>query len=270
MSGHFRIKRWVRFVHRWLAVLIGGQVLLWLASGVVMSWFPIDVVRGEDTAPVVISPAIAARNYASPGGVIAQMDDEVIELRLRTIGGRLVYEAIARKGRALFDPATGNRIQQLDEAGARQAAQLAYIGDGEIEAVSWQTQRPSEYRGTMPVWRADFDDADRTRLYISPATGEVASRRTRIWRVYDFFWMLHIMDYEAREDFNNPLLRATAVCALLFALTGVALAVFRFAPKRKPTRTVTPPPADPIATSAVTAGEGRADRAGGDAPEVQT
>lgn len=53
------------------------------------------------------------------------------------------------------------------------------------------------------------------------------ARRNRIWRLYDFFWMLHIMDYDERENFNNPLIRAFAATGLLFALSGLFLVAQR-------------------------------------------
>jgi hypothetical protein len=35
--------------------------------------------------------------------------------------------------------------------------------------------------------------------------------------------MLHIMDFDAREDFNHPLLQISAALGLVIALSGVAL-----------------------------------------------
>ena len=54
------------------------------------------------------------------------------------------------------------------------------------------------------------------------------ARRTTRWRVFDFLWMLHIMDYDEREDFNHPLLVSASLIALLAALSGVGLYFFRF------------------------------------------
>ena len=38
--------------------------------------------------------------------------------------------------------------------------------------------------------------------YISATTGSVLERRNDTWRWWDFFWMLHIMDYDERENVN--------------------------------------------------------------------
>ena len=46
-------------IHKWAAITIGIQVLLWVAGGFVMSWFNIDDVRGSylrnELEPVVIA-----------------------------------------------------------------------------------------------------------------------------------------------------------------------------------------------------------------------
>ncbi|MFT6661534.1 MAG: exosortase/archaeosortase [Maricaulis maris] len=55
----------------------------------------------------------------------------------------------------------------------------------------------------------------------------VTARRNDTWRVFDFFWMLHIMDYEERENFNNPLLITASVFALVTVLAGLLLLVLR-------------------------------------------
>ncbi len=34
-------------IHKWLALFIGAQLLLWFASGVIMSVVPIETVRSE-------------------------------------------------------------------------------------------------------------------------------------------------------------------------------------------------------------------------------
>ena len=39
--------RRARQLHLWLGLAIGAQVGLWLISGLFMTWFPIEEVRGE-------------------------------------------------------------------------------------------------------------------------------------------------------------------------------------------------------------------------------
>jgi hypothetical protein len=46
--------------------------------------------------------------------------------------------------------------------------------------------------------------------------------------VFDFLWMLHIMDYEQRSNVNNTLLRVASTVGLLFMLSGVWLLFYSF------------------------------------------
>ena len=219
-------KEIVRRLHLWAGLLLGVQIILWMLSGVVMTWFHISLVRGETSAFSAPPPELRAIAYASPGGVIAQADGAT-SVRLRMFLNRPVYEVRAVGEPALFDASTGERISPITEEMARAVATQDYVGEGEIVAVALMSEPPHEYRGATPVWRADFDDALTTRLYISPSTGAVAARRNDVWRLYDFFWMLHIMDYGERENFNNPLVKAAAAAGLVFSLSGLVMLFFR-------------------------------------------
>ncbi len=73
----------------------------------------------------------------------------------------------------------------------------------------------------MPVWRVDFSTPESLRLYVDPWTAEIVARRTARWRLFDFLWMLHIMDFSERDDFNTPLLQVAAALGLIVALSGV-------------------------------------------------
>ncbi len=212
----------VQRIHIWAGLILGLQVFIWILSGVVMSWFHIDLVRGERAMFAGAPPELEAAAYASPGGVIAQTDGAT-SLELRSFLGKPVYVAQGPFGEALFDAADGEKLSPISEETARAVAKADYVGEGEVERVALLTSPPHEYRGPRPVWRVDYDDALKTRLYISQSTGKVVSRRNAVWRLYDFFWMLHIMDYEERENFNNPLVKAASAISLAFAISGLIM-----------------------------------------------
>lgn len=223
-----KLKTLVQRIHLWAGLILGLQVLLWMASGAVMSFFPIELVRGETAAYSAPERPLDAQTYASPGGIIAQADGAT-SVELKRFLGRPVYVTGGPGAAAIFDAASGEKLTPLKEDDARAIAKQDYVGEGEIARAALVSFPPQEYRGETPVWRVDFNDRRRTRLYISPDTGEVRARRNDIWRLYDFFWMLHIMDYEDREDFNNPLLMTASAAGLVFALSGVVIVVMRLA-----------------------------------------
>jgi len=210
--------------------------VLFRSGGVVMSFLPIERVRGEHRIAEVtvealdLSAAISAAAAADGAGFGA-----VRSAQLDTWMGRPVWRLTAFSGAgALVDAVTAERLDPVDESIARAVAEADYTGPGALAAMDYLETGPREAGGRSPLWRAVFDDRDATTLYVSPSSGAVVARRSTTWRVYDFFWMLHIMDYKTRENFNNPLVLTFAGAALTFAFSGLMLLVHRFALRPRP------------------------------------
>jgi len=94
------------------------------------------------------------------------------------------------------------------------------------QSVEWieELAQSPEIRGRdLPVWKVAFEQPGAINLYLHPWTGELLARRTQQWRIFDFLWMLHIMDFDTRDNFNHPLLQVAAALGLLVALGGVVL-----------------------------------------------
>ena len=220
------VRRYIHYAHRWLALVLGVQVALWLTSGAVMAWLPLSLVRGETTAAFDAPIELATTSYFPPGGVISQLEGAT-KVELTTLLGKPVYVVASDKTSALFDADTGARLSPLSSATARRVAVSDYAGVTEISSVRLLSIPPGEYKGPTPIWRVELADKNDTRLYISPQTGRVLARQNKYWRFYDFFWMFHIMDYRERDNFNNPFLRIFATTGFFFALTGAALVIMR-------------------------------------------
>lgn len=215
-------------VHKWIGVGVGIQVLLWVAGGLVMSAFPIELVRGEtQTARVEPAPIGAQELGIDLSSALATIGP-VNALATVRVAGRLYLRA-DRIGQppVLIDARDGHIMEAIDEATARLVADRDFTGTGGIVAAELASETASEYRGALPVWRLRFDDARDTTIYVSPSSGQVIARRNDIWRLYDFFWMLHIMDYKERVDFNHPLLIGASALALVLAASGFWLLFYR-------------------------------------------
>ena len=220
------VKKFFQTFHRWAGLVLVAQILLWFASGLFMSVVDQRLVMGETASLQRFPIPLDARSYASPGGVVAQLPDAT-HVELRVFLDRTVYEVTGVDAKALFDADTGQKISPLPEKMIRRIAASDFVGDGAVEAIRILHDAPDEYRESLPVWQVQFSDRDKTRLYISPDTGEILARRNRISRIYGFFWMLHIMDYDEGTNTNNPLLVFFTASALVFALSGLALAAIR-------------------------------------------
>ena len=86
----------------------------------------------------------------------------------------------------------------------------------------------TQYRGPLPAWRVAFADANETAIYVTADTGRVTALRTDLWRIYDFLWGLHIMDWQAHENINHWWLWATAALSLVVAISGTIMFPSRF------------------------------------------
>jgi len=223
-----RLPVFVVKLHRWLGLLLGLQVFLWITGGLVMSFLPIERVRGSDRVRevepqpidsdlVLLAPTEITRRLGIGGLTGAELT-----LRLE----RLVYRLETTDGLVIADATTGGRLTPLTAAEASAVASADYAGKVAIAAVTLQEETTLETRGREPpLWRVEMADGRRTTLYIDPTAGVVVARRNRLWRVFDVFWMLHIMDYRDRDDFNHTLLVGSAAVSWFLTVSGAWLVV---------------------------------------------
>ncbi|MGX7953525.1 PepSY domain-containing protein [Tsuneonella sp. HG249] len=210
-------------VHKWLALLMAIQVLFWFVSGLFFAIAPIEQVRSEHVKakdiPAPVSAEVAATGLQRIGG---QARGEKIEIR--TLMGSPVALISPHDGRPrLYDLETGRVISPISAALAREIAEADYAGNRRAARVSLVTKESTEYRAALPAWRVDFDDNANRALYVAQDTGAVTARRSTLWRVFDFLWSLHIMDFENHEDFNTPLLIGATALSLVMIVAGIIL-----------------------------------------------
>lgn len=221
--------------HKWLALVIGFQLLLWFASGALMAWLPIGEVRGEhlvDRNAHAVLPAEIGR--IDPSSLLKGAAGKAHTVTLRVVDGRLLAEASSRDQTWLFDPLTGKRIGMVDAATARKIATAAWkVPVPAVANVGLIRAESTEYRAALPAWKITFADPDKTSVYVAAATGRIAAVRNGTWRLYDFFWGLHIMDWKNHEDFNSPWLLAFAVGGLVMSITGTILLLARWPIRRR-------------------------------------
>jgi uncharacterized iron-regulated membrane protein len=217
-----------RRLHKWLALIVGIQALLWVVSGFYMVVVDLDFIHGDPLVRNLTTPPNVSR--LSPVGELATRYPDIQQIRIKGLPGfdTALYEITTSKGAVLVDGASGEPLSPLTRERIANLATAYYAGDGALEHLELLTANaPMEIQTRpLPLWRADFDDWLDTSLYIQPATGELVTRRHRFWRWFDFFWMLHIMDYEARENINNTLLRVATGIGVVLAASGVWLLVF--------------------------------------------
>jgi uncharacterized iron-regulated membrane protein len=198
-------------LHRSLGVIVAIQVLFWILGGLVMSAIPIEMVRGEHLAVKVLKQHPSHDYQYSIDRLLLRVE-EPQQISFADLLGQPVYRIQGQQQTRLFDAVSGAELSPLNQQLVAQLAKAHYRGDGELIDVTQQGE-----------WKASFDDALNTKLYFADDSGSLLRVRSDLWHFYDFFWMLHIMDYDEAEDFNNPLLIFFAACSLLFVFSGLIL-----------------------------------------------
>lgn len=221
-----------RKIHRWLSVIMGMQLLLWALSGLVFSWSPIGRVRGEDK--IRHQKEINLASFPLIDGQVVLTDPNYVpadqfvkQMKLKSMLGKPVFEIMlsgVEKRHVLVDAVTGDRLSPISSSQAEDIALNDFSESAKVIKCDYLDKPEgghSEYRSKeTPVWRVTLDHSSGTVIYVSANRGEVVARRNDRWRVFDFFWMLHTMDYQGRDYFNSWLLRTMSLLGVISVLVG--------------------------------------------------
>jgi len=223
------LARLASFVHKWLALLVGVQIVFWVISGLFFTIIPIEQIRSEHLVrpPETMRPlTIANRAALSELRDVQGQAPVKLTIETRPTLGQVIVAEFVDGPPALFDAAT---LRQLSPLSAEAAAAIARghvtlaSAPARVELIETES---SEYRGALPAWRAQFSDGG-LAVYVAANTGAVTARRSDIWRLYDTLWALHIMDWQNHEDFNHPLIILVTAITLLSVIAGIVLIPYR-------------------------------------------
>ncbi len=96
-----------------------------------------------------------------------------------------------------------------------------------VSLIEITQERPgSEYRGRdLPLYqiKASTETSKEINVYIDPFSSKIVAVRSNQWRIWDFMWGIHIMDWDERDNIDNVFLKLFSILALLSALSGIYL-----------------------------------------------
>lgn len=226
-SKHFYIRR----IHRYLGVILGVQFLFWTISGLYFSWTNIDEIHGDFQRKHV--PLLAGNvHLVAPESVIKNLPkvDSISSLQLVNILNKpyysIAYYANNKLNKILADATDGSLRNSISKEEAILIAANNFNGKPKLKSVEYITTIGGhhEYREKpLPAWAVTFEHPTNTTIYVSAEFGRAESFRNNKWRLFDFLWMLHIMDYKERDNINNWLLRAFSIFGLLTIVSGFTL-----------------------------------------------
>ncbi|RZM71055.1 hypothetical protein C3B51_22915 [Pseudoalteromonas rubra] len=230
--------RKARKYHKWLMAFVGVQFLFWSITGVYMVSMDIHYIHGESLAKSEKSKIdLESVNYA-----IEELTSDypkASQVMLTQSMGRPHYSFVnGVQGKVAIDAKTGAVQALVDEAKAKEIARYHYALNHEVDKVrliKTVTDMPAELSSRhLPVWRVTFDQFATPTFYISQQTGAVVAKRHDFWRLFDWMWRFHIMDYDDGENVSNWFLFLVATLGLMGAITGAVLTYYRvLSPNKK-------------------------------------
>ncbi|PAY00304.1 hypothetical protein CKO50_16460 [Pseudoalteromonas sp. HM-SA03] len=211
-----------RKLHKYLGYLLFLQIFAWLLGGLVMSAIPLAKIHGKHLAHRSLDNPFPTAAYQAD---LNQLVQSTVQVRQIQFGHFLDTPIIKlnQDEKLIFNGITGAPFTTPNQQQIIQQAKQHLLIAADVSHIERLATAPREAGYKEDVWRVEYNDTLSTTLYLSATSGEVVTVRSTLWRIFDFFWMLHIMDYDEREDFNNPLLISFAATSVLFCLTGILL-----------------------------------------------
>jgi uncharacterized iron-regulated membrane protein len=228
---NYRIRR----LHRYLGVLLGIQFLFWTIGGLYFSWSNMDEIHGDfqKKAPPQYRADLA---FVSPSNALTNLKnkvkiDSMLNISLIDILGKPTYRMEFLHGGhhkmfQLADAQTGALRDPLSMEEATALAKQQFNGEPKVKAIEEikDVNGHHEYReNPLPAVAITFEHPTATTVYVATEMGIVTKYRNDKWRIFDFLWMLHTMDYQSRDNIGNWLLRAFSVFGLFTICTGFTL-----------------------------------------------
>ncbi len=174
---------------------------------------------------------MTASNLVDPGSLDSTL--EISTLELRFVRHQPHYWV---NGEKLYHAQTGELQSEITEEQAKEIAKIYIKGDFGIKEAEYLTETGAhhEYRGRpLPAWAIHLDHPENLIAYVDAKSGNFERVRYSSWRVFDFLWMFHTMDYAGRDNFNNLLLRAFSLFGLATIVSGFTLFFMTIKKKRK-------------------------------------
>lgn len=233
-----KIKRKIRIWHRYMGIIIGVQFIFWTLGGLYFSWTNINEIRGKDIFDSKNVNYISL-NVLSPNFIIESLSENyfISDIKLKKIIAHEYYivNTVNKNDHQtevfLYNAVSGNpktafSINEVEKIVASMFVDTVIISKVELVTNNNVNKHHEIRNKKLPVYAVELDKRFNPTVYVSMNEGDILAVRNNQWRIFDFLWMLHTMDYAGRDNFNNLLLRLFSVLGLITLLSGFFLFFF--------------------------------------------
>jgi len=228
---------WLRKNHKWLALITGLQVFIWSVSGLYMVSVDLDIIHGDHLVKILPNEVIDPQTLSPISEQVLNNMEPLQSVTLSSHFGKAFYRiafesADNKSGESIVDGQTGQIAPTLSNKRIKEITDQIYAGDASISSIKLLNEYPKELRPIkQPVWRVAFDDLANSTLYFHYQTGRLISKRSDLWRIFDFLWTLHIIEYLGFEGYTGLLFRILSILSLTMAILGSFLLYYRLKPE---------------------------------------
>ena len=214
-------------LHKWLSLLVGLQLLVWLGTGLYFNLMDHQKASGNQYKQTPVVAQVDINRLVEPQLVLSQ-SKQVVSLKQISLLEHPYYLLTHNKGLyshfdndySLVDAYTAEPVV-IDETMVRKLAQSSYNGKGVIKnAVKLSPPYEDIPREQNEVWQVNYADYIQTSVYIDAGSGRIIKHSNDDKRFVDIFFMLHFMDYGTEGSFNNVQIILFSLFTLFFSLTG--------------------------------------------------
>ncbi len=227
------------YSHRWLGIGIIVMFLVWTLSGVVLMYYghP-QITTGERL--LRLEPIDFSTATVTPSQAAAKAGIKPYRVRLSMYHGRPVYR-LTRVSIGNWSTVYADTGEVLPAMGREQA--LEWMKQFAPEYASTMTydaylQSPDEFTriptlaGYVPLHRIAMNDPAGTEYYISEKSNDIVQKTDRRGRILAISgYVLHNLFFFRQRTWWTPLLDFIAWAAMLMAVTGIIVGIWRVALK---------------------------------------
>jgi hypothetical protein len=218
--------------HRYLGVALGGLMLLWCLSGMVMLFVAYPSVSQDERLAHL--PRIDWAHCCVFQGAIPA-DARVAAASIEQLGGAPVLRLKLVDGpRRMVDLSNGHLLEGADRIDAQAVAEAWGRPELFSPVVRDQWTVSSEFNRGRPFWRVRLADKPATDLYISWITGEVVQRTTRVSRTLNWLgavphWLYPTLLRQYPKLWTQVVIW-TSLAGVFLTLAGLYLGILSWRP----------------------------------------
>ena len=225
------------YSHRWLGIGISLMFLVWTLSGVVLMYYghP-QITMGERL--LRLQPLDFSTATLTPAQAAVKAGIKPYRVRLSMYNGRPVYHLTRRSignwsavyadtGEVLPPMGREQSLQWMKQFVPESASTMTY--DAWLPGPDEFTRIPT-LAGFAPLHRIAMNDAAGTEYYLSEKSNDIVQKTDRRGRILAVSgYILHNLFFFRQRTWWTPFLDFIAWTAMLMALTGIVVGIWRVA-----------------------------------------